>query len=121
MSEATQQSIAIVDDDGGVLDSLRFLLEVVGHSVETFGSAAEFLRANMKNLTCLILDHHMPHMTGLELAEILRVDGPAIRILLITGVASPAIFGRAAELGIKVLEKPLVEEELLDFCQFRPS
>ena len=119
MSEATQQSIAIVDDDRGVLDSLRFLLEVVGHSVETFGSAAEFLRANMQNLTCLILDHHMPHMTGLELAEILRTDGAAIRILLITGVISPAIFARAAELGIKVLEKPLVDEELLEFCQFR--
>ncbi len=63
----------------------------------------------------------MPHMTGLELAGILRVDSAAIRILLITGVASPAIFARAAELGIKVLEKPLVDEELLEFCQFRPS
>ncbi len=121
MSEATQQSIIVVDDDSAVRDSLRFLLEVVGHSVETFDSAAGFLSANVQNLACLILDHHMPHMTGLELAEKLRVDGAAIRILLITGVASPAIFARAAELGIKVLEKPLGDEELLDFCKFRPS
>src|ERR1700730_11903569 len=121
MSEATQRSIAIVDDDSAVRDSLRFLLEVVGHSVETFDSAAGFLSAKIQNLAGLILDHHMPHMTGWELAEILRVDGAAIRILLITGVASPAVFARATELGIKVLEKPLVDEELLDFCQFRPS
>jgi two-component system response regulator FixJ len=121
MPETTQQSIAIVDDDRAVRDSLRFLLEVIGHSVETFDSAADFLSADMQNLTCLILDHHMPNMTGLELAEILRVDGATIRILLITGVTSAAIFARAGELGIKVLEKPLGDEELLDFCQFRPS
>ena len=118
MSGATQQSVAIVDDDLAVRDSLRFLLEVVGHSVETFDSAAAFLSAKIQNLACLILDQHMPHMTGLELAEILRVDGAAIRILLITGLPSPAIFARAAELGIKVLEKPTGDEELLDFCQF---
>ena len=118
MSGATQQSVAIVDDDLAVRDSLRFLLEVVGHSVETFDSAAAFLSAKIQHLTCLILDHHMPHMAGLELAEILRVDGAAIRILLITGLPSPAIFARAAELGIKVLEKPTSDEELLDFCQF---
>ena len=119
MSEATQRSIAIVDDDSAVRDSLRFLLEVVGHSVETFDSAAGFLSAKIQNLACLILDHHASY-DRLEFAEILRVDGAAIRILLITGVASPAIFARATELGIKVLEKPLGDEELLDFCQFRP-
>ena len=35
--------IGIVDDDQAVRDSLRFVLEVVGHPVETFASAAEFL------------------------------------------------------------------------------
>ena len=57
----------------------------------------------------------MPEMTGLELVERLRADGSGIPILLITGSPSPAIATRAAELGIRVLEKPLTEDDMLDF------
>lgn len=61
-------------------------------------------------MACLILDHHMQQMTGLELAERLRADGVSIPILLTTGSPSPAIARRAAELGIEgVLEEPLGE------------
>ena len=97
-------------------NSLRFLLEVVGYPVETFASAAEFLKAEQHNLACLILDHHMPEMTGLELAGRLRADGSDIPILLITGSPSPGTAARAVELGInRMLAKPLTDEDLLDF------
>ncbi len=116
MAEAERRKVAVVDDDDAVRDSLRFLLEVAGHTVEAFASAAEFLKAEMRHMTCLILDHHMPHMTGLQLAERLRADGVNIPILLVTGSPSPAIVARAAELGIdRVLEKPPGEDDLLDF------
>lgn len=115
MSSAKQQKIAVVDDDYAVRDSLGYLLEVMGYAVETFGSATEFLGADIPSLACLILDHHMPNMTGLELVDRLRADGAAIPILLITGSPAPAILARAAELGIKVLEKPPGEDDLLDF------
>ena len=99
-------------------DSLRLLLEVIGHPVQTFASAAEFLKAEQHHPVCLILDHHMPEMTGLELAERLRADGSDIPILLITGSPSPAIAARAVELGInRVLDKPLSDEDLLDFIE----
>jgi FixJ family two-component response regulator len=118
MAEAEQRTVAVVDDDYAVRDSLRFLLEVVGYPVEIFASAAEFLAANMRHFSCLILDHHMPNMTGLELAKRLRTDGFAIPILLVTGSPSPAIVARAAELGIdRVLEKPPGNEDLIDFIK----
>jgi two-component system response regulator FixJ len=118
MTGFEQRNVAIVDDDAAVRDSLRFLLEVIGHPVETFASAAEFLKAEMHRLACLILDHHMPEMTGLELAERLRADGSDLPILLITGSPSPVIAARAAEIGInRVLEKPLSDEDLLDFIK----
>ena len=92
------------------------MLEVVGHPVETFASAAEFQKAEMQRLACLILDHHMPEITGLELAEQMRAAGVGIPILLVTDSPSPAIVARAAEVGINwVLEKPVTEEDLLDF------
>ena len=116
MTEVEQRKVAIVDDDVAVRNSLRFLVEVVGYSVETFASGAEFLKADRQHLVCLILDHHMPEMTGLELAKRLRANGSGIPILLLTGWLEPAIVAHAAEAGInRVLEKPLIEEDLLDF------
>jgi two-component system, LuxR family, response regulator FixJ len=121
MTGSPRGTIAIVDDDPAVRDSLRFLLEVMGYSAATFGSAAEFLNAERGHLTCVVLDHQMPHMTGLELAQKLNADGARIPILLITGSPSPAINARAAELGIRtVLEKPPSEDDLIDFIN-RPA
>lgn len=122
MTKAEPPVIGIVDDDHAVRESLRFLLEVAGHLVETFETAADFLKSETKHLACLILDHHMPHLTGLELAERLRADGSGIPILLITGSPSQAIDARAAELGIdNVLTKPFDEEDLLDFVNTHRS
>jgi two-component system, LuxR family, response regulator FixJ len=109
-------TVAIVDDDLAVLDSLKFLLEISGHTVATYLSAAAFLADHATKHACLILDHHMPQTTGLELAARLRRAGIAIPVLLITGSPSPAIIARAAQLGVeKVLEKPPGEDDLLGF------
>ena len=115
MTEAEHRTVAVVDDDQAVRNSLRFLLEVIGYTVQIFASAAEFLQANVRHFGCLILDHHMPNMTGLELAERLRAYGALIPILLITGSPSPTIIARAAGLGIKVIDKPPSDEALIDF------
>jgi FixJ family two-component response regulator len=93
---------------------------VVGYKVAIHASAKVFLddRANGSTTgpACLIVDQHMPLMTGLELAEKLRDEGANIPILLITGSPSPAIVARAAQLGIvNVLEKPPEENDLLNF------
>lgn len=115
--QADVRAIALVDDDPAVRDSMRFLLDIAGHSIETYGSAGEFLeQCNLDRVAGLILDHHMPVMTGLELAAQLRLQGRHFPILLITGSPSPAIVARAAELGIEdVLEKPPSETDLLKF------
>jgi FixJ family two-component response regulator len=56
---------------------------------------------------CLIVDQHMPGMTGLELAEQLRAEGNIVPIILITGWPSRTVYVRAAELGVEqALEKP---------------
>ena len=115
MEGAEQRRVAVVDDDHAVRASLRFLLEGAGHVVETFESGVEFLETAIPNLACLILDNRMPHMTGLEVAERLRAEGAVIQILLITGSPSADIQGYAAKLGIRILEKPLHEKDLLDF------
>jgi two-component system response regulator FixJ len=110
------EAVAVVDDDDGALQSMRFLLEVMGHTVVTFSSAADFLRAELQHIACLMLDQHMPGMSGLELVERLRSKGVTIPIMLITGALSPAIAAKASHLGVaRVLEKPPQEDEILAF------
>jgi CheY-like chemotaxis protein len=109
-------TVAIIDDDAAVLDSLRFLLEVSGYLVATYRSAAEYLAGDGRAVDCMIVDQHMPQMTGLELIARLNAGAMRRNIILITGSSSHAIRERAAELGVaKVLEKPPGDNELLDF------
>jgi FixJ family two-component response regulator len=110
--------VAIVDDDPAVLDSLKFLLEVSGHEVATYASGAQFLADRAVRPKCLIVDQHMPEMTGLELVMQLRRLGAELPIMLITGSLSKAIVVRASQIGIqRVLEKPPTETELLRFVE----
>jgi FixJ family two-component response regulator len=108
--------IAIVDDDVDVLDSMRFLLELSGHLVSTFRSAAEFIaHCGTAVFDRLILDHHMPRITGLELAKTLRDMGIDLPIMLISGSLTPELVSRAGELGVRVADKPVSEAALMQF------
>ena len=109
--------IAVVDDDDAVRDSLEFLLTTTGHRVATYASAAEFLeQCNLCLVAGLILDHHMPKVTGLELLARLRAEGRQLPVLLVTGSPSPEIEARASTLGVeRVLEKPVSDAGLFEF------
>ncbi len=124
MADNRDGLVALVDDDPAVLDSLKFLLEVIGCRVATYASALAFLSCRSKEAACMIVDQHMPGMTGLELAQKLRDEGTSLPLLLITGSPSPAIVARAAMLGVEgVLEKPPDEDDLLKFvnAHLRPD
>ena len=119
MADGSQRTVAVVDDDDAVRDSLQFLLEAAGFPVVTYGSAAQFLdQAQICNLSCLVVDQHMPEQTGLQLVSSLRRLGKTLPIALITGSPSPDLLRLADELGVaKVLEKPLDDEVLLRFIE----
>jgi two-component system, LuxR family, response regulator FixJ len=107
--------VVIVDDDAAVCSSLKFLLELDGFTVRTYGGAAEFLAsADFVALDCLVVDQRMPGTTGMELIGILRdrdVQTPAI---LIVSHANAALTARAALAGVPIVEKPLFGNALVD-------
>jgi two-component system, LuxR family, response regulator FixJ len=117
MNPGGERVIAVVDDDEAVRDSLSFLLTVSGHNVAAYGSAAEFLeQCDLTNVAGLILDHHMPKQTGLELLARLRRDGRTLPVLLVTGSPSADVLERAGALGVDlVLEKPVSDQGLMAF------
>jgi two-component system, LuxR family, response regulator FixJ len=117
MNDGSHRLVAVVDDDDAVRDSLRFLLEIAGHAVATYGSAAQFLHeAPIGELVCLVVDQHMPDQTGLQLVAHLRADGVSLPVALITGSPSADLIRLARELNVaEVMEKPLNDDTLLDF------
>jgi two-component system response regulator FixJ len=118
MLDGRHRLIAVIDDDDAVRDSLQFLLETVGFSVATYNSAAQFLsEACPADLACVVVDQHMPDMTGLQLVGRLRSQGTTLPIILITGSPSPDLVRLADQLDAHVLEKPLDDEILLGFIE----
>src|SRR5215217_5217355 len=85
-SNLARPTIFVVDDDAAVRDALKLLLRSVGHTVETFGSAQEFLDAYGEDRAgCLVLDIRMPGMSGLELQQKLNEKHSILPIIFITG------------------------------------
>jgi two-component system response regulator FixJ len=105
-------TVDIVEDDDAVRDSLRALLEAYGFTVREYPSAAPYLENNIPTPSdCLVVDHHMPGMTGLELVETLRSRNATI---LLTGRDDPQLNTRMARAGIaKLLHKPIDDENLV--------
>ena len=110
--------VAIVDDDDAARDALEFLLKVLGRRPRAFSSSAAFLEEKADNFGCLLLDQHMPGMTGLELAKHLRSGNNAIPIMLITGALTADIRIRAYAIGIdEVCEKPPESGMIVNFVE----
>jgi two-component system, LuxR family, response regulator FixJ len=107
--------IYVVDDDPGVLGSLRFLLETDGFEVETFRSGPALLKSIASNeADCFVIDYKMPSIDGIDLASRLRSRDVAAPIILITGYPDDNIPAKAAVAGVHhVLLKPHLEESLL--------
>ena len=114
-----QPTIFVVDDDARVRDSLRYLLESVSLPVETFGSAADFLRACESHCHgCLILDIRMPDISGLQLQDIMIERGCRLPIIMLTGHGDVRTAVRAVQKGaVDFFEKPFNGQELLDRIQ----
>ena len=114
-SNPTKDSIVIVDDDDAARDSLQTLLEVQGFSVESFETCEEFLRsAAVHKEGCLVLDVHLPGMSGLELMDELNSRRIKLRTILVTGRNDKSIQERATALGaVTLLEKPIDFDALM--------
>lgn len=105
--------IAIIDDDEAVRDSTRALLECNDYAVREHPSAEDFLNQPRDDVDCVLVDHHMPGMSGLELLERLRADGDEVPALMLTGCADPYMAPRAERVGAKLLHKPVTEIHLV--------
>jgi FixJ family two-component response regulator len=108
--------VFVVDDDVSVCVALSRLIRTAGLQVETFGTAAECLSADrLKDADCLVLDVHLPDLSGLELQSKLSELGLELPIVFITGRGDIPMSVRAMKAGaLEFLTKPFDDQQLLD-------
>jgi len=109
-------TVALIDDDEAVLDSLGMLLRKRGLAVECFASARAFLsRSAEAPVRCIVSDVRMPGLTGLDLQFELSKRGSSVPLILITGHGDIAMAVRAVKMGaFDFIEKPFNDQQLLE-------
>ena len=115
-AQSTVPTVFVVDDDPGIRDSVTWLFQSVGLTVETYGSAQQFLDTYVTTRPgCLILDVRLPGMGGLDLLEALRRRGATLPVIVVTAYGEVHSAVRAMKGGaIDVMEKPVADQVLLD-------
>ena len=106
-------TVLLVEDDDGLRAALRFALELDGFEVWTFATAEALLDlGRLPGEALLVLDEKLPGMTGLDLLEELRRRQADMPVILIT-TSTPAVRARAKALSAPIVEKPLLNDDLL--------
>ena len=107
--------VIVVDDDTAVRNSLKFSLEVEGFAVRAYASGTDLLNsANPPDCGCFVVDQILPGMTGLDLIAKLRERRILTPAILITSHPSAAVIDRAKQAHVRIIEKPLLNNTLID-------
>jgi FixJ family two-component response regulator len=111
----TLKCIAVVDDEAAVRVALRRLLCLANYTVETCASGEELLDSLAhRRPDCVLLDVHMPGLTGLQVQARMRAHGAALPVVFITASDDPEVARSALEGGgLSFLRKPFSNAELL--------
>jgi FixJ family two-component response regulator len=98
--KVTEGLICVVDDDQSMGRMLDRGLRAAGFDVALFRSAEAFLESGrLADAFCLILDVHLPGMTGVELQQQLNQSEMDVPVILISGQSDEQIVKRALSAG----------------------
>jgi FixJ family two-component response regulator len=116
---AKRALVWVVDDVESVRKSIAAVLETADMTVRDYRCAADFL-ADFKHGTagCLIVDHHMPDMTGLELLRHLTAGRGAPPTIVISAHGDRALKDKVLAAGaVAMLDKPVDAGELISMVE----
>lgn len=107
--------VAIVDDEASVRRAFERLLSSMDIEVETYASGQAFLDSLKQHKPdCILLDLHMPGVSGFEVQDYINAKGLKVPIIVITGHESDEARTRAMAGGaVQFMLKPVSDVELL--------
>src|ERR1700716_1036342 len=108
--------VIVIDDDESFRRSTERLIRSMGYSVQSFNTAADFLRSGLPDApTCVVLDVRLPGLSGLDLQGALPKAGIQIPIIFITAHGDIPMSVQAMKAGaVEFLTKPFRDQDLLD-------
>src|SRR5262249_21138277 len=112
----TKVIVHLIDDDAGVLDSLRMYLSAKGFIARTHRPADDFLWARQREgpADCIVSDVRMPRLSRLWLQTLLNRARSKEPLVLITGSAAIGAAVSAIKAGaFDFIEKPVSERRLV--------
>jgi two-component system, sensor histidine kinase len=116
IEEPARLRILVVEDNHDGRESLRDLLELWGHEVETAANGPDGVEAALNSLPDVaLIDIGLPGLDGNEVAQRIRaaLDGDAMVLVAMTGYGQPEDRRRALQAGFDAyLVKPVDPEEL---------
>jgi FixJ family two-component response regulator len=125
MVTTAKPTVAVIDDDCRLLESLHDLLDCAGFGVRLFASPGEFLGTSaLSEVDCVISDVAMPAVDGFALQRLIREERPTLPVILISGRHDlAAATNEANRGGRRLFEKPFDRETLLAAisCELRGS
>jgi len=100
--------VIVVEDDPASQKTLARVLRAGGYEAAVYASAEEFLASPPQaTAVALLLDVHLPGMSGLELQRHLRNGGSTLPVIVITAFDDARSRQRAERLGcVAYLRKP---------------
>src|SRR4029450_7352099 len=106
-------SILIVDDDRGIRDTLRAVMEDDGFVAEAVATGEDCLKAvERRAYGCVLLDVWLPGINGLETLRQMRESNCDAAVVIISGDGNVETAVRATKLGaFDFIEKPLSIEK----------
>jgi signal transduction histidine kinase/ActR/RegA family two-component response regulator len=109
-ANAASARIMVVDDDDAVRTVTAAFLRDLGHEVAEAPGGALALQMLERDhpVDLLVTDHAMPGVTGIELAERVRLMYPNLPVLIVTGHAEGVVFPPS----LPVLHKPFRQDDL---------
>lgn len=106
-------NIVVIDGDAAIRAALTFSLELEGFAVVSHASGEDYLaQERLPRAGCLVLDHRLPGMTGLDLLAALRERDASLPAVIITSNPSRRLRARIAAAGAVIVEKPLLCDAL---------
>ena len=107
--------VFVVDDDPGMLMSLKRLLRTNGYDSVLFSSAKAFEeQVDFEDALCVVLDINLDPGSGIELRYGLKATGNSVPVIYMTGNDNPAVRNAALDSGcIAFLTKPFSVQELM--------
>ncbi len=113
--EARDYSILIADDDRNCREALREIMEPQGYRTLLASSGEEALDVVREvEVHLVLLDMHMPTLTGLETLQLVRQFNALLPAILLTGDANENLLRRACQARVySVIPKPVSKNVVL--------